>query len=316
MLIITLSTVKFIYVGLFLSIIYQSKFYIYYRLKLFFNSNLNIRNNNNSYYQGFDDGTQTPYNFYNISIINKDKLCLEIPLLVYIQSFQINRAKHELIIANNIDSGLYNNKNNNENINTIKSSSFHIPYNIPNESSKKNDLGFYTHRSYGIVAVEKHSSDRKKILKSSNSNYLQPSTLLYYRIWKCGNDNIRALLFRYASTGSIINCCSSFIDINNLEQYKKLNNFEKTLVEIESNNNFENRKFNNNNNNTNSSEDDNYCDIETCKDTNINHIYSKGLSKWFFSASSSQYGFTFVRHPLIRFISGYSEIEYRIQGIH
>jgi hypothetical protein len=54
-----------------------------------------------------------------------------------------------------------------------------------------NDMGFYYH-NFGLTMVE-----RREDLESKQKN--ATNTLVYYRIWKNANDNIRRIMFHYSS---------------------------------------------------------------------------------------------------------------------
>ena len=64
------------------------------------------------------------------------------------------------------------------------------------------DMDFYNHH-FGIASVEKRVLTVDKYANVENQ-YIkdQPTTLVYYRIWKNANDNIRRLLFHYSSLSS------------------------------------------------------------------------------------------------------------------
>ena len=63
------------------------------------------------------------------------------------------------------------------------------------------DMGFYTH-NYGMATVEKRN-DIEEVTRmassSSSSSSHKATTLVYYRIWKNANDNIRRIMFHYSS---------------------------------------------------------------------------------------------------------------------
>ena len=57
------------------------------------------------------------------------------------------------------------------------------------------DMGFYTH-NYGMATVEKRN-DIEEVSQMTSSH--KATTLVYYRIWKNANDNIRRIMFHYSS---------------------------------------------------------------------------------------------------------------------
>lgn len=152
------------------------------------------------------------------------------------------------------------------------------------------DMDFYNHH-FGIASVEKRAAqtvdvnslskqDETSNDKSNQNMRNPPTTLVYYRIWKNANDNIRRLLFHYSS----------------------LSNFDETTSSPC---------------NVVHSEDEAISDNSCIGNMNIQYPSKNGaLKSWILSTSrrgdTSRFPFTFMRNPIDRFISGYTEIEYRL----
>jgi hypothetical protein len=132
------------------------------------------------------------------------------------------------------------------------------------------DLGFY-HFRFGTAIIEKAKCE----LHDINNKPTRIEKLSYYRLWKCGNNNIRAHLHRYSLLDQK-NCCR-FNECN-------FSTFEERCG--------------------------NFSTISSTSHTKL------AAENYKFSLKNSDriklYPFTFVRNPIARFISGYTEIEYRL----
>lgn len=113
------------------------------------------------------------------------------------------------------------------------------------------DMNFYR-EGYGALDV------------SLMNNPKNLSSLVYYRIYKVGNDNIRALLYEYAFNRS-----------------GEMDRFASSG-----------------------------CPADHCIHPNVTRLGMGKLPKMLFS-STDRFVFTFVRHPIARFISAMNEIESR-----
>lgn len=112
------------------------------------------------------------------------------------------------------------------------------------------DMGFYR-EGFGALAVD---------LQANSNNY---TSLVYYRIYKAGNDNIRSLLYEYAFNKS-----------NQMDLFYSSG-----------------------------------CPAEVCVHPNVTRIGAVKSYRMFYP--ENRFVFTFVRHPIARFISAMNEIESR-----
>ncbi|RYY88918.1 hypothetical protein EON63_01535 [archaeon] len=117
------------------------------------------------------------------------------------------------------------------------------------------DMRFYQ-EAYGTVNLH---------LPYNRHNY---SELVYYRIYKVGNDNIRSFLFEYA-----------FNKTNNIREYYKLG-----------------------------------CPADRCTHPWVTRGGMTALRARTQPFPPNRFAFTFVRHPIVRFISAMNEIETRAHG--
>jgi hypothetical protein len=116
------------------------------------------------------------------------------------------------------------------------------------------DMGFYK-ETYGALNV--HLSRRK------NENELGLDSLLYHRIYKNGNDNIRSLLYEYAHY---------------------MTHEHNTFLTQQ-------------------------CPADKCAHKNVESFYTSQLRAM--NQSTKRHAFTFVREPIVRFVSAVNEIESR-----
>jgi hypothetical protein len=114
------------------------------------------------------------------------------------------------------------------------------------------DMDFY-HEGYGSLDVT---------LESNRNNF---TSLVYYRIYKVGNDNIRSLLFEYAFNAS-----------GDADKFAASG-----------------------------------CPSDSCAHMNVQRLGMWQVVHATKMYSSDRFVFTFVRHPIVRFISGMNEIESR-----
>jgi hypothetical protein len=130
--------------------------------------------------------------------------------------------------------------------------------------------------NFGIVVLDLEESSRLDV---------KTKQLAYYRIFKNGNDNIRAHMYRYATIlegGPLLKsgfehaCCSIIDNENSPEQFS--------------------------------------CSLDKCRHQYLQMINAAGVNNQVISLKSinSRYPFTFIRDPISRFVSGYTEIEYRL----
>lgn len=125
-----------------------------------------------------------------------------------------------------------------------------------------------------------HSYGRTSVIAMDEQNHAV-ATLTYYRIWKNGNDNIRAHLDLFGKK-----CNASSTTSTALSRNRCSSMFDSSLK----------------------------C-VQSCR---VTYEYSQDAGRVDSSSSSSRsssagtkYSFTFVRDPISRFISGYTEIEIR-----
>jgi len=139
------------------------------------------------------------------------------------------------------------------------------------DNKYQDDFIFYS-KNFGMVVLD---------LEGSSLSNIKTKQLVYYRIFKSGNDNIRAHLYRSAiilETGRLLqpgfehSCC-----IADETKPGKLS-----------------------------------CSLDRCHHQYIQMIPPGGIMKQFLNLKTSRYPFTFVRDPIARFVSGYAEIEYRL----
>ena len=116
------------------------------------------------------------------------------------------------------------------------------------------DMDFYK-RHFGVVEV---------MLHKNNKNL---TSMIYYRIFKNANDNIRSLLTEYA-----------YVADNQSLSFEAQN-----------------------------------CRNEECFHRKVHNLQSNALKTIYFAAKQKRFAFTFVRDPLMRFISAMTEVEYRSQ---
>lgn len=131
-------------------------------------------------------------------------------------------------------------------------------------ASNGDDMGFYQH-NYGLTMIE-----RREDLDGNKKN--SSNTLVYYRIWKNANDNIRRIMFHYSS----------------------LSDFTVEAGPCDA------------------------ADISCISSMHSRHPRydpsSGSFLKLFFQSKKllDTFPFTFVRNPIDRFISAYTEIEFRL----
>jgi hypothetical protein len=190
---------------------------------------------------------------------NSNNYCNNEKLLTYIQKDQFRLAKYE-ILSSGDDQTEWNN------------------FTRIITKDKYDDFVFYT-LNYGIVVFDLEE------LTNTNNNHKNNKQLVYYRIYKNGNDNIRAHLYRVATLiggGPFLNkgfehaCCNINYDEKNLDPIS--------------------------------------CSLDKCRHQYLQMIPAGRVLNQIISSKllNMRYAFTFIRHPLSRFISGYSEIEYRL----
>lgn len=117
------------------------------------------------------------------------------------------------------------------------------------------DMDFYR-RHFGVVELLLHPSNKKNL-----------SSIIYYRIYKNANDNIRSLLTEYA-----------YLAENQSASFEAQN-----------------------------------CRNEECFHRKIHYLQATAVKAVYFNAKQRRFPFTFVRDPLMRFISAMTEVEYRSQ---
>lgn len=183
--------------------------------------------------------------------------CNDDKLLQYIQKDQFRLAKNEIMLS---------------------SDNQRLWKNYTNLIPKQKDLDdfiFYS-MNFGIVVLD---------LEESSHINVKTKQLAYYRIYKNGNDNIRAHLYRYATMlegGPLLKpgfehaCCSIIDDDKNPDQFS--------------------------------------CSLDKCRHQYLQMINAAGVNNQVIPLKSitSRYPFTFTRDPIARFVSGYTEIEYRL----
>jgi hypothetical protein len=135
-----------------------------------------------------------------------------------------------------------------------------------------NDLGFYSF-TYGTGSIIKNRTNSKS---KANS----PTTLVYYRLLKNGNSHIRTNMYNYYKQHGKDYCCS----LNNtFNGHKVIQSIKKECGFV--------------------------C-MQTVLETSYAESFPKSTSRWKMKNHKEiKYPFTFVRNPITRFISGYSEIE-------
>ena len=195
-------------------------------------------------------------------INNSNNYCNNEKLLTHIQKDQFHLAKHE-ILSSDDDQTKWNN------------------FTRISTKDKYDDFVFYT-INYGLVVFDFEDND---------SNQDDNKQLVYYRIYKNGNDNIRAHLYRVATLlggGPFLN-----------------KGFEHTCCSI---------NYDENNNDYNDDESISSCTLDKCRHQYLQMIPAGRVLNQIIPSKllNMRYAFTFIRHPLSRFISGYSEIEYRL----
>lgn len=135
-----------------------------------------------------------------------------------------------------------------------------------------NDLGFYSF-TYGTGSIIKNGTNSKS---KSNS----PTTLVYYRLLKNGNSHIRTNMYNYYKQHGKDYCCS----LNNTF------NGHKVILSIKKECGF-------------------IC-MQTVLETSYAESFPKSTSLFKIKKQKEiKFPFTFVRNPITRFISGYTEIE-------
>ncbi len=145
----------------------------------------------------------------------------------------------------------------------------------PNNVFVSNDLGFYQF-SYGSVNVEAETGST--MVGQSLGTHAKVgngfSTLVYYRIWKNANDYIRGMMYQYQQKKARLDGVGSGSGTKNQPVCK---------------------------------------DLGKCRHLPETRMKARSgmLHQLFFPAHLRRFPFTFVRHPLLRFVSGYTEIEYR-----
>ena len=144
----------------------------------------------------------------------------------------------------------------------------------PSNVFVSNDLGFYQF-SYGSVNVEAESGST--LVGQSLGTHAKVgngfSTLVYYRIWKNANDYIRGMLYQYSQKKARLDGVGGSSNSKNLPVCK---------------------------------------DLSKCRHLPETRMRDRSsLQSLFFPAHLRRFPFTFVRHPILRFVSGYTEIEYR-----
>ena len=160
------------------------------------------------------------------------------------------------------------------------------------------DLDFYL-QPFGLTVVNL-STIEPKLRSSTHERYTERypyDELAYYRIWKSGNSNIRSLLFQYAYSSEYyesVNCSR----VNNRTTNKHDHNDTNCPR-------FSFAKFQDYCN----SEDLQKCSHESIKNYPAEYIRSLPINSLI---NSRRFSFSFVRHPIDRFISGMTEIEYRL----
>lgn len=172
---------------------------------------------------------------------DSEDICLDSNGILFVQRRQLFRAEHEM--SHWKGDSRYSTKS------SIKAMDSKI-------GNEKLFSSFYK-LNFGLVSVELPRNLSKKSFER----------LVYYRIWKCGNDYIRYLLYRYA-----------------YDFGEKINHLE------------------------------NNCKLSDCRDGDVHTLPPKAVKNTFVSSNrEKRAAFTFVRDPLSRFISGYTEVEYRWQ---
>lgn len=197
---------------------------------------------------------------------NYNNYCNNEKLLAYIQKDQFRLAKHE-ILSSKDDQSQWNN------------------FTRIMIKDQYDDFIFYT-INYGIVVLDLEESNN-----NDNDNVKKNKQLVYYRIYKNGNDNIRAHLYRVATLiggGPFLN-----------------KGFEHACCSI---------NYDENNNDYNNTDDLMSCSLDKCRHQYLQMIPAGRVLNQIVSSKllNMRYSFTFIRNPLSRFISGYSEIEYRL----